>query len=207
MNKIEELIKNRKSANSDLIATTVRISLEVNSFIEELAEQLGLSKQETLATFITDGVASAKKALRLDDPETNYPECNFHLLNTNKRHNVNDSTAMRAEGIAAAFYHPWKLNIDRIRENDVVFLYDNGSGIVAYGKATGETLKRDYDGDSDEMHYQKLNEFTVLEVPLKAKEIKKILGREVVFLKTMTSLPDGDKLLSACKPQEALNHE
>lgn len=199
MNKIEELINSRKLSTSDLVATTVRISPEVNSFVEELAEQLGLSKQETLSTFISDGVASARKALRLDIQESAYPECNFHLLNTNKRHNINDSSIMLNEGIAAAFYEPWKLNIDRIQEGDVVFLYDNGVGIVAYGKATGDTLKRDYAGDKNEMHYQKLNDFVALKTPLKAKEIKKILGREVVFLKTMTSLPDGEKLMDVLK--------
>lgn len=201
MNKIEELIRNRKSATSDLLATTVRISPEINSFVEELAEHLGFSKQETLATFIEDGVASAKKALKLDDEDNSFLQCNFHLLNTNRRHNINDSGVMLNEGIAAAFYHPWKRNIDRIMENDVVFLYDNGVGIVAYGKASGNTLKRDYDGDADETHYQKLKDFTVLKTPLKAKEIKKILGREVVFLKTMTSLPDGDKLMNVLKSE------
>ncbi len=108
---------------------------------------------------------------------------------------------MLKEGIAAAFYGEWKLNINRIRKNDVVFLYENGRGIVAYGKGTGETLKADYEGNADEMHYQVLSDFTVLEKPLSAAEVRTILDRNVVFLRTMSGAPDGQKILDRINAQ------
>jgi hypothetical protein len=75
-------------------------------------------------------------------------------------------------------------------------LYENGKGTVAYGKGTGETLKgADYEGNADEMHYQVLSDFTVLEEPLSAAEVRTILDRNVVFLRTMSGAPDGQKIL------------
>ena len=199
MYKIDELIKTRKA--SELIPTTVRITAEISSFAEELAEQFGLSRQEALSTFITDGVVVAKDRLKLDE-DGEYPECAFHLLNTNKRYNANDTKVMISEGIAAAFYKPWKNKIDQINENDLVFLYENGVGIVAYGYA-GTLDRREYEGNSDEMHFRKLDKFKKLEKPLTAKEIKEILAREVVFLKTLTPLPDGEKIVKALETRSA----
>ena len=78
----------------------------------------------------------------------------------------------------------------------MVFLYENGKGIVAYGRGTGEVKTCDRDGDKDECHYQELEEFKILEKPLSAAAIKKILDRNVVFLKTMSGMPDGQKVLN-----------
>ncbi|MGF6854042.1 hypothetical protein [Paraburkholderia sp. CI3] len=119
----------------------------------------------------------------------------FHILNTNKRHRIEDHERMLNEGVAAAFYAPWKFNIDRIQKNDVVFLYENGKGIVAFGTGTGKTLKTDHQGNMDECHYQKLSDFVRLDSPLPAAESRKILGRNVVFLRTMSGAPDGQKIL------------
>ncbi|MNP46636.1 hypothetical protein D3C76_1406470 [compost metagenome] len=74
-------------------------------------------------------------------------------------------------------------------------MYENGKGIVAYGRGTGEVEISDHDGDKDECHYQKLQDFKLLERPLTAAEIKKVLGRNVVFLRTMSGMPDGQKVL------------
>lgn len=194
MSTLRTLIRETKVAKKELVATTVRMPKELQSFIEELAEHLTLSKQEVLLKLIEEGASVAKDELKLDELE-DQEHCNFHILNTNKRYNVDDQERMLNDGVAAAFYAPWKLNIDRIEKGDVVFLYENGKGIVAYGKGTGHTLKSDYDGDKDECHYQKLTEFSILEAPLSAGEIKKILNRNVVFLRTMTGMPDGQKIL------------
>jgi len=108
---------------------------------------------------------------------------------------LNAHKEMVDKGIAAAFYDPWKFNIDRIRKSDIVFLYENGVGIVAYGKGSGETLKKDNYEDKDECHYQKLIDYVKLESPISAAEIKKVLDRNVVFLRVMSSMPDGQKIL------------
>jgi hypothetical protein len=197
MSKIAALLQEKKIAKSKLIASTVRIPEETHSFVEELAEHLGLSKQETLTNLIDDGVSLAKNALKLDEMDESSTECRYHLLNTNKRHNIEDTGRMLEEKIAAAFYSPWKFNIDRIKSGDVVFLYENGVGVVAFGYASGETLTRDYNGDADEFHYQHLSDFKKLEKPITASEAKKILNANIVFLRTMVSISDGHKLLEA----------
>lgn len=77
-----------------------------------------------------------------------------------------------------------------VREGDLALLFRG------YGRGTGEVKTRDYHGDNDECHYQELEGFKILEKPLSAAEIKKILDRNVVFLRAMSAMPDGQKVLS-----------
>ena len=194
MSELRKLIKETKITKKELVASTVRMPKELLSFIEELAEQLVLSKQEVLLKLIEEGASVAKDELKLDVIDEDNSS-NFQILNTNKGHSIGDHEMMLKDGIAAAFYKPWKKNIDRINKDDLIYLYENGKGIVAYGKGTGITLKKDHDGNKDECHYQELTEFKVLKTPFSASEIKKILNRNVVFLRTMSGMPDGQKLL------------
>lgn len=205
MSKLVELIRESKSAKKELVPTTLRLPVKLNSFVEELADQLSLSKQEMLLHLVEEGANAAKNELKLDDPAEEQKKqdsereaqgsCGFHVLNTNKRHSVEDHEWMIQEGVAAAFMDPWKFNIDRLKKGDVVFLYENGVGIVAYGTATGEVLVKDYDGKSDETRYQKLQGFKRLLKPLPAAEVRKTLSRNVAFLRTMSGMPDGQKVL------------
>jgi hypothetical protein len=137
-------------------------------------------------------VAKFNEPLQFEDSRDDY---NFHILNTNKRHSIDDHERMVTDGVAAAFYDPWKFHIDRIKKGDIVYLYENGVGIVSYGKGTGTVLKMDHNGDIDECYYQELTDYRVIEKPLSASEVKKILNRNVVFLKTMSGMPDGQKIL------------
>ena len=196
MDNLAAMIERAQTAKKELIASTVRLAPEDHEFIDGLAEDLGVSRQDLLQNLIKAGIREALERTKLtpDDPEANSAS-HFHILNTNKRHCIEDHKRMLNEGIAAAFYAPWNLNIDRIQKNDVVFLYENGRGIVAFGKGTGTTLKSDHQGHVDECHYQKLSHFVRLESPLPAAKIRKILGRNVVFLRTMSGAPDGQKIV------------
>ncbi|HIF9354096.1 TPA: hypothetical protein ACX6RJ_002102 [Photobacterium damselae] len=196
MSGIKSLIRESKKIKSDLVATTVRMPKELQLVIEDLAEYLSISKQDVMLKLIEEGVKVAEEAI-VEDEVVDDGVSRFHVLNTNKKNDLNDHKEMLDKGIAAAFYDPWKFNIDRIQKNDIVFLYENGVGIVAYGKSTGETLRKDRYGDKDECHYQKLQDFVVLKTPVSASEIKKILDRNVVFLRTMSGMPDGQKVLDA----------
>lgn len=206
MSKLLELIRNSKaSKKEELVPCTVRLPMKLNSFIEALADEVSLSKQEALLHLIQEGASVAMKELKLDDPEEEKKKqdqankeqesCSFHILNTNKRNSLEDHEWMLKNGFAGAFYDPWKYNIDRIKNGDVVFLYENGVGIVAYGKGTGEVLLDWYGDDEGETHYQKLDNFKVLSKPLSASEIQKILGRNVMFLRVMSAMPDGQKVV------------
>lgn len=203
MTDILSLIENSKKAKKESIASTVRMPEPLHTFIEMLANDLELSKQEIMLKLLEQGAATAKKALaEAEKAELAQAEkadsqvaTGFHILNTNKAHSDDDHEWMLAHKAAAAFYSPWKLNINRIKKDEVVFLYENGKGIVAYGRGTGQVKVADHCGDKDECHYQTLQDFKVLEHPLTAAEIKKILNRNVVFLKTMSGMPDGQKVL------------
>lgn len=191
MSDLRSLIRKSKAIKKELVASTVRIPKELALFIEGLSEKLNLSKQEVTLKLIEAGVEVAEKELESEDVVNSA----FHVLNTNRRHDESDHDYMLNNGIAAAFYDPWKFNIDRIKKGDTVFLYENGVGIVAYGIGSGNTLKKDRYDDKDECHYQELSDFKKLVKPLSAAKIKKILGRNVVFLRTMSGMPDGQKII------------
>lgn len=195
MSNLRSLIKQSTILKKELIASTVRMPKELHSFVDELAEHLSLSRQEVLLNLIKEGASVAKDELNPKTVDEVPGVCSFHILNTNKGNNDEDHDKMIENGVAAAFYDPWKHNIDRIKEGDYVFLYENGVGVVAFGKGTGNTLVRDHEGQKDECHYQKLLDFKLISVPINASEIKKILNRNVVFLRTMSGMPDGQKLL------------
>lgn len=191
MSDLRSLIRKSKATKTELVASTVRIPRALALFIEGLAEQLDLSKQEVTLKLIEAGVEIAERELETEEVVNS----TFHVLNTNRRHDENDHDYMLHNGIAAAFYDPWKFNIDRIKKGDTVFLYENGVGIVAYGSGSGETLIKDRYDDKDECHYQELADFRILDKPLSAARVKKVLGRNVAFLRTMSGMPDGQKLI------------
>jgi hypothetical protein len=205
MSDLSDVIQRAQSARKELVASTIRLAPEEQSFVEEFAEQYSLTRQEAMRHLMRAGIQKAVEVIeRLADGERLSRDadaveanvgCRFHILNTNKRHSVESHQRMLKEGIAAAFYEPWNLNIDRIQKGDVVFLYENGEGIVAYGKGTGETLKSEYEGTADACHFQVLSKFIKLQKPLSAAEVRKILDRSVVFLRTMSGAPDGQKIL------------
>lgn len=206
MSNLLSLIENSRKTKKESVASTVRMPESLHTFIETLASDLERSKQEIMLELLQLGAESAKKALadvekselaQLTQVEKAEPQiaAGFHMLNTNKAHTDEDHEWMLAHSAAAAFYSPWKLNINRIKKDEVVFLYENGKGIVAYGRATGDVQMRDHEDQKNECHYQVLEGFKILEKPLSAAAIKKILDRNVVFLKTMSGMPDGQKVL------------
>lgn len=199
MSDLKSLIKRANSSKKELVANTIRLPRELNQFIEDLADQLDVSKHEAVLKLIEAGAEVADQMMEKEAPVLSH----FYVLNTNRRHDENDHDHMLSHGIAAAFYAPWKFNIDRIKEGDTVFLYENGVGIVAYGTGTGNTLKKEKYGDPDECHYQELTDFTVLDEPLSAAEIKALLDRNLVFLRTMSALQDGQKVLDRLQQQIA----
>jgi hypothetical protein len=111
---------------------------------------------------------------------------------------------MLARGEAAAFFSPWKHQIDRLRAGDVVFLYRSGAGIVAFGHASGRLEVRDRHGDpaaAGEEFAMALEDFTRLETPLAAAEIRHVAERNISFQQTMSALaPDaGERILAAVR--------
>lgn len=189
-----KMIAEAAARNKELTSMTVRVPETMRSFIEEFSENMSLSRQEVLLDLLKAGIVEVKKAL--DSQNGAETASSFHILNTNKSNNDEDQEMMLAEGIAAAFYDPWKTNINRIKKDDWVFLYENRKGIIAFGQGTGKTLERDHDGQANECFYQELKDFKVISKPLTASEIKSVLGRNQIFLRTMSGMPDGHKVLA-----------
>ncbi|HYW58510.1 MAG TPA: hypothetical protein VE934_16270 [Polaromonas sp.] len=193
MSKLDALIAQSRGRDKSLKTITLRMPENVLSFVDEFSDNFGLTRQDGALLLLETGVEQATKSLEnkgVDKPS------GFHILNTNKSHGDEDQEMMLQEGIAAAFYDPWKENINRIRKDDWVFLYENRQGIVAFGKGTGEWSDREHHGNKDVCRFQKLKNFTILQKPLRAAEIKEILGRNQIFLKTMSGVPDGQKVLN-----------
>lgn len=194
MNELTKAIINTNVSKKELVTSTVRVSKETNSFIEELAEQSSKTKQDVLKTLIETGISVVQQELE----ELEMGKGVYHLLNTNKGNNFSDHEIMLKDGLASAFYGDWKKNIERIKKGDTVFLYSNNEGIVAYGKGTGKTLMRDHHGNKDEWYYQELSNFKKLDIPISAKELKNN-NIKVVFLRTMSSISNGEKILDLIK--------
>ncbi len=117
----------------------------------------------------------------------------YYVLNTNKSNSEEDDKYMLQEQKAAAFFTPWKQNIEKFQKGDVVFLYRSGEGIIAVGTASGEVVKRDYQNNSEhpeEEYCQYLADFKHIGQPLNATKIKAITGTNHVFHKVMFSLDD-----------------
>lgn len=125
-----------------------------------------------------------------DNPYEDIAE-GYYILNTNIRNNRDDHEDMVKNGKAAAYFDPWKFKITRLSKGDVVFLYQSGAGIIAFGEADGKLIKRDYQGNPEhpeEEYFMELKHYTRVSPPLSAPEIKTITGVNHRFLMTMFGL-------------------
>lgn len=123
----------------------------------------------------------------IDNPYEDIAE-GYYILNTNYSNNPQNHEDMVKHGKAAAYLDPWKFKIERLVKGDVVFLYQSGIGIVAFGDADGKLEKLPHEGDADEEYSMKLRKFQRLSQPLRAADIKRITGINHVFMGTIFGL-------------------
>lgn len=126
-------------------------------------------------------------------------EQGYYILNTNYANNPECDKDMVDNQKAAAYYDPWKRNIERLKKGDKVFLYRSGEGIVAMGIASGKREKKPYPGckePEDDEYFMKLDKFKKLIRPLPAAEIKRITEVNYRFMSTMFAVDkdSGDRL-------------
>ena len=132
----------------------------------------------------------------VDDPLEDQAEgagISYYLVNTNLKNDIQDDADMISGKKVAAYFEPWKYKITRIRRGDVVFLYRNGQGVAAFGKADGKLIKGAYHGDlkhADEEFFMKLTGVNLVDPPMTAAELKDITGKQLVFMQTMVSLDE-----------------
>jgi hypothetical protein len=135
----------------------------------------------------------------------------FHLVNTNETHRPKAKDLMLAEHCVAAQYEP-KTKIDTIGRGDVVFVFQNGVGIIAVGIADGKVLVSDYEGDRNEQHLMRLHDFREVDPPIPAGTIsevcKSVAGIGVFFARTVNRLrPDAGKALYSMLPAPSGNRK
>lgn len=127
-----------------------------------------------------------------DNPYEDIAE-GYYLLNTNYNNSQIDHNDMLKNKKCAAYFDPWKYNIQKLNKSDVIFLYQSGVGIVAFGETDGKLLMCDYQNNpnnKDEEYYMKLNDFHILKTPLQAFEMKNITGINYCFMQTMFAIDD-----------------
>lgn len=196
MTRVTDLITLRQQQDEKTEAITARIPISYVAHLDELSSSLDVTRQFLLTEMIKDKV---DEALALYEEKQNTPQAmdsddepvsgaRFFILNTNKRHDVAAHRDMVTNGIAAAFCDPWKFQIERIKEGDMVFLYENGVGIVGTGIAPGEVEKVEYDGVAEDAYRKKLKDYRRVK-PLNAKDIKKVVGSNLIFLQTLFKVP------------------
>lgn len=124
-------------------------------------------------------------------------ESSNYVLNTDYSGTPAHHEDMLREQKAAAYIHGWKEKIDKLQKGDMVFLYQSGRGIVAYGRASGVLETAPCGDEPDGEHFQRLTSFKQLKTPMPASEMKKTANQGFPFRTTMFSVSDEsrDKLL------------
>jgi hypothetical protein len=121
-----------------------------------------------------------------DDPYEDIAS-GYYIFNTNYGNDPADDADMLANHKAAAFYEPWKYKVERLQRGDTVFLYRNGTGIVAYGHATRMQRLPHYD-NPDEQYAMPLSAWRVVDPPMTAADIKRLTSARYSFRGTMFSV-------------------
>lgn len=198
---LKNLIKEAKAVNElgakDLVASTIRIPKDLYAYIEDLADILSLTKQDMMLKLLEEGAKIAESELEGQSENEEQEIGNCFIFNTVRRYGVWHESFMLNNKVVAA-WNEKKSTINSIKENDLIFLYRNSTGILAYGYATGRILE---DEDNNGL-YQELKDFSVLETPLPARRIKEILGRDIVLLRTKTRVKDGQAILNVILAQK-----
>lgn len=217
-NEINEVNVSQKI---DVMSLSGRINIsadieKIESGCEKKMFDLDIAKRIEIGDLSIDGLEKIDKEIKEKEikNKTIQPEkiesdfgideghnVGYYVLNTNAKNNISDHYKMLNQGVAAAFYAPWKFYINQLHKNDIVFLYQSGVGIVACGKASGELKVQEYDDIEDNEHYMMLNEFCKLKYPISASEMKIITSRNFNFMRTMFRIDEqsGELILKVSK--------
>lgn len=112
----------------------------------------------------------------------------YYIFNTNAKTNERFTDEMLAEQKVSCYTGSWRGRINRLCKDDIVFLYKNGTGIVAYGIADGERKMKDCDNKKDEEYYMYLNSFEVLHPPMSLTKMRELSNKWLVFRSMLFSV-------------------
>jgi hypothetical protein len=115
----------------------------------------------------------------------------YWLFNTNETYRPDTRCYMVEHSCICAQYEA-KDCVGQVAEGDVVFIYENGTGIIAYGIADGQVRVTNYEGHVGERHQMQLSPFRELESPIAPSVIseaaKDLDGSGVFYAKTISPL-------------------
>lgn len=203
MSDFLKVLNEKRRTQAESVAMTIRVSEEDDAKIKDLADYADCTRQELIMEAIKRYVLPTWDSLMnqekiLDDDITDSGQ-RYYLLNTNKGNSIEDHHRMLNEGIAAAFEDGYMEKINKIPPESMVFLYESGRGIVAYGIAEQEVFSDSHYGVDNKMRYRKLRQFCRLEKPLSAKEISAILKYKFIPIQTLIHLKGGKAIMDAIK--------
>ncbi|HGY2645765.1 TPA: hypothetical protein ACNVDP_003415 [Klebsiella aerogenes] len=199
-----------KKFNSDIKNTmtlSVRVTNEENAVLQEIADVVGCTRQDVIYQLITDYAIPEWRKMKIgeDNEITETIEedngISYFMLNTNKTNSIIDHNLILEQGIAATFEDDYIGKINRIKKGDVVFLYESGSGIVAYGIGSGENIDETNPEkiNHSSMRYQVLSNFSLLDKPLAARDVKRVLNNDIPFAQTLSRVTNGEILYKHIK--------
>jgi len=201
-----------KKFNSDIkntVTLSVRVTNEENAVLQEIADVVGCTRQDVIYQLISDYAIPEWRKMKMEDEndELNAIDesygISYFLLNTNKTNSIIDHNTILEQGIAATFEDDYIEKMKRIKKGDVVFLYESGSGIVAYGVGSGQNIDEPNPEkiNHNSMRYQILSDFNLLDKPLAARDVKRILNNEIPFAQTLSRVANGEILYKHIKKQ------
>lgn len=212
-NHIKNLLNEPSTLESQLIS--LRVPTSIVNEIDELASELVKTRSELITVFIMGGIEEMVKQLEKKDSinkEKSYIEASnseestrYFLLNTNYNNSKSDHYTMLENGEASAFYVGWKENIEYLKENDIVLLYQSGNGICGYGYADKELIIRDHNDNKNEWYSRKLLNFVSGFKAITAKVCKDVTKSNLIFRRTMVSLSGEQGEAIIAKINESMN--
>lgn len=212
-NHIKNLLNETSALESQLLS--LRVPYSTVNKIDELASELGKTRTELITVFINGGIAELNQQLEKIDnnnKEKSFIEAinseesiRYFLLNTNYNKTKSDHYTMLENGEASAFYKGWKENIEYLKENDIVLLYQSGNGICGYGYADKELIIRDHNDNKNEWYSRKLLNFVSGFKAITAKVCKDVTKSNLIFRRTMVSLSREQGEAIIAKINESMN--
>ena len=181
---------------------TIRLESTLIEEIDGLVASLDVTRNALLTELIIDALpkiqALCTEALdaNLEDEHwevengENNEKPRFFFLNSCKRYSLSDSNRMINEGVAAAF-DGHKNKINRLRKDDVVFIFENGKGIVGVGRASGKTVTKDHGNDVGQTYEQELLNYSKVK-PFSVRDIRKTIDKKLPYLATLFKLSNAN---------------
>ncbi|MBF1276554.1 MAG: hypothetical protein HXM95_05745, partial [Parvimonas micra] len=122
-------------------------------------------------------------------------EKRYYIVNTNSRFTQNFNLATFLNEEKVAIQGDIKNRIKTFKKGDIIFLYQNGDGIVARGEIKdNQFYKKDWNGVKEDEYYMELSDFKKLTSKnyLTKKMLDEICKRNFVLTPTIIYLSENE---------------